>query len=899
MSHHHNGGGNGPRDEGWGNRGRDDHRHQQRHDHYNDRRYCYDDRSNRKNQDVSHRYYDDRGHQQHNHTRNNGGNNYSHQNQNSNRKRDAPYSSDYRAATKRPSNTSYRNHDNGLTSQEHQIKMQIQDSGVCVNYMSRQAFQRPEGWDEKLQKAVESTIVKVLAEIKKKNEGNGTGSVDSYSDSDEDGPNYTPVGVSERAPDENIAHRDIINFIRQLASCHQMMAGFHVDKLFEKDLDKICVCPCSKYGLGIDDLPKCDSISFKPSGLMNHLKKKGGLYSAKENRKLKEFSLECKYHYAANVFLREVYADYHGDVGHEALYDAGTEMYLKAIAASNRESEKEKQAVVRENKELKSKVEASHKKVMDLEKVNEMLFNKQKRLEDEMAKLGVVKKEKHAITNDELQQYRDNIKLQCEQMQFLVGPPDQGFEKVKVCVKPDQDGRASFSLQSFLDSLYDGNMAASAFTTKKDFNRCYEVFFGDIDSVSKAKAVKIAKGLIYDFNVEYSNNEVYKITKKANDAGGPSRQFINDAFLQMKTLSIPVKVRGKSVRSVRLFCQETAGKIRESVIELLPRLDDDLEREVRGIAKMDDSTDQGSPEVDAIVEKSIDRIKLYSRVMVMLRGVMPGNSLYDRSDILRDIDGVLCRGDSNATISYWLEDGELDDMGNPWTVETIFSKRISIEFIDTRSIILGGLIDGLSICGKKCRILEELHQGSDLRCHLSCVPIEAISKILFARPNLSYEDVYEALCAGELYWFHKTRYMKVIVNPFNHVLLAYNQPENWKDEQKQTQENMDYYRQEQERFYETVFLPYIQEEAKKDPSFLSKFVECCTGSSCLPYTVGGDSPVQITVEFNLGLDALEWPNFHTCEMEMVLSGHVTHDADSFREMMNNAIELCRTRFEME
>lgn len=161
------------------------------------------------------------------------------------------------------------------------------------------------------------------------------------------------------------------------------------------------------------------------------------------------------------------------------------------------------------------------------------------------------------------------------------------------------------------------------------------------------------------------------VKNTAIDAGGPSRQFINDVFLQMKTLSIPVKVRGKSVRSV-LFCQETAGKIRESVIELLPRLDDDLEREVRGIAKMDDSTDQGSPEVDAIVEKSIDRIKLYSRVMgrmllhaficghpvssavmtpffmnckslcfctqfhsnvLILRGVMPGNSLYDRSDI--------------------------------------------------------------------------------------------------------------------------------------------------------------------------------------------------------------------------------------------------------------------------
>jgi hypothetical protein len=95
----------------------------------------------------------------------------------------------------------------------------------------------------------------------------------------------------------------------------------------------------------------------------------------------------------------------------------------------------------------------------------------------------------------------------------------------------------------------------------------------------------------------------------AIDQGGPSRQFINDAILQMQSLSVPV-----GEMSVTLFCQETAGKSRESVKEIVPRLDDDLTRQVRAIAR-EKSTEQDSPETNAIIDDAMTRIKLYSRVM--------------------------------------------------------------------------------------------------------------------------------------------------------------------------------------------------------------------------------------------------------------------------------------------
>lgn len=96
----------------------------------------------------------------------------------------------------------------------------------------------------------------------------------------------------------------------------------------------------------------------------------------------------------------------------------------------------------------------------------------------------------------------------------------------------------------------------------------------------------------------------------AIDQGGPSRQFINDAILQMQSLSVPVG----ETSSVKLFCQETAGKSRESVKEIVPRLTDDLKRQVRAIAR-EKSTEQDSPEINVIIDDAMTRIKLYARVM--------------------------------------------------------------------------------------------------------------------------------------------------------------------------------------------------------------------------------------------------------------------------------------------
>lgn len=139
----------------------------------------------------------------------------------------------------------------------------------------------------------------------------------------------------------------------------------------------------------------------------------------------------------------------------------------------------------------------------------------------------------------------------------------------------------------------------------------------------------------------------------------------------------------------------------------------------------------------------------------MLRGVASGDPRYEQGDIVEHMDGILS-AQTDKLLSYWLDDGELDKNGNPFTRDTIFSERIPNEFIKSRSVVLGGLMDGLSLRGKRDASIK-LEEGSELSSILGPVPLEAVAKILFARPVLSFEDVCEAMHPCEsLYFYNHT-----------------------------------------------------------------------------------------------------------------------------------------------
>ena len=74
------------------------------------------------------------------------------------------------------------------------------------------------------------------------------------------------------------------------------------------------MCPCSKYGIleASDEDAKCDFLQSTPNSLMDHLKKRGGNYQEKKHREKVWIGLGCEHHYAARVFLKELYKDFNG-----------------------------------------------------------------------------------------------------------------------------------------------------------------------------------------------------------------------------------------------------------------------------------------------------------------------------------------------------------------------------------------------------------------------------------------------------------------------------------------------------------------------------------------------------------------------------------------------------------
>eukprot|EP00804_Cyclotella_cryptica_P010431 CCRYP_020963-RC/>CCRYP_020963-RC protein AED:0.20 eAED:0.20 QI:1138/1/1/1/0.5/0.33/9/82/570 len=551
--------------------------------------------------------------------------------------------------------------------------------------------------------------------------------------------------------------------------------------------------------------------------------------------------------------------------------------------------------------QLQKALDATKEQMLTLKKINSILYNKNKRLESEMKKLGIEKKERPNLSANEMKEWNDSINCYFSSLRNIVNNGtalEPIMRPIVISVKRDPTGRNGFLLQPFLNALYDNKRKESMFTAQ-DFEICHKVLFGDIptpDEIeelkenkrdgkkpSKMEMFNISIAVISKWNVIFNKTESYGTSKAAKqqkewdtavDEGGPSRQFFSDVWKQLHTLTVPL-LNGK----VQIFYHDFALRQEHgNPLELIPHCDDALQKQIMDIIEKE-FHEKETPEIDALVEQAMTRINLYARAIgrmllhsfihgypvssgvmtpffmnLILRGIIPGDPRYDRGDIVKHIDGILCKSAEYVCLSYKLEDGTVDKNGNAWTADTIFSEWITDEFIRTRSHVLGALIDGMSLDGKR-DASDKVEEGSQLSMVLRHIPLEAISKILFARPSLTYEDVEEALEPvygklpldeeGEPIWEGGDDSLAIIIS-------------------------------EQQLFFEKEFLSYIKDKAERDSTFLSKFVECCTASSCLPYVVTGN-PFQIKVEFNLCIDPDNMPNFHTCTKEIVFPGKYQAD----------------------
>ena len=191
-----------------------------------------------------------------------------------------------------------------------------------------------------------------------------------------------------------------------------------------------------------------------------------------------------------------MYLSFHLDgVGHKALYHLKDDNYKKAERAVILRKDREKQAIVKEKMQLQKELSATERKMLELEKVNITLYNRNQRLKSEMEKLGIVQKEKLELSAKEMQEWNDSINGHFASLRNIFNNGttlEPIMQPIVISVERDRSGRNSFSLQPFLDKLYDENRDESIFR-KQDFEICRKVLFGDISSPEEIEMLKEKK----------------------------------------------------------------------------------------------------------------------------------------------------------------------------------------------------------------------------------------------------------------------------------------------------------------------------------------------------------------------------------------------------------------------
>jgi len=747
-----------------------------------------------------------------------------------------------------------------------------------------------------LEKATERRVRQ--REIAARNQSNGY-----YSSSDSD--DYYPGAASRSDHDAFALTTGQKQFFLKLKDCAPLTTGFDIEGSIN---NKHCYCPCGKdlkkwrednrdVEMLFDDVDwkRSPCRIFEPMGLMQHLEVEGE---------------GCILHYGTRMYLEKLYENYNGPgIGHRCLYKMGDQKYRKADAQQTRNLQK---AIDVGQRELARERERNHRmetELKTLEKVSKDLCKQKEMLEEWRSVMEVEKKSKKTISDLELASFRllfgayislEKGKRVKEKLgKLVIDGVEQGVVYITVRASPPSS-KTSFSLQKFFDGYYDKDKGLEALAMKpcgnkkaqkneakreavKEVKKTRRLLFGGGDDDDKDGF--IAHAMLSTWRITLKENTDQSAENTATDEGGPLKQFKSDCWKQLNNLSIPV---GKTM--IRLF-EDAEGGIK-------PVTDELLEYQITRAIKSNKATAAAAAKQ---LDGAFTRAKAYTRAVgrimfntfqdfdkhsvprstmlpifqnLMLRGCIPGDDNYERDDILKHIVPFTPNPEKNVIKDrIGMKIDEEDDNSQLWTPDSIFKKLIPDTFIHSRSLILSGLEDGLSLGGKKTS--SKLEEGSGLAVALRAIPLEAVQKIIFGKSTMTVEEVLAVLepdyckCEGD-----------------------------WEgDDERKAEE-----RREQEKFFEGDFKRYLREEASKNSDFLEEFVQFCTGSNYLPFvSPGDDKPFKITVEFNFTQPEPGChPMAHTCVNTIRLPGTGIYwgNFDLLREKMKEALAQC-SRFDFE
>ena len=174
---------------------------------------------------------------------------------------------------------------------------------------------KTETWNQREKNAVDATIKSLGKDLMSgRITGPGQSQYECESDSSSD-DSYPPGASRQKTPQRDLFTMEK-RFIIALPHCLPLNRGFH---LTEFRASEICYCPCGpnvkpwRENNQIELDEDCDQKKkFQPNDLMDHLRKEGGVYEEKEQGKKVKRDLNCMYHHATEVYLRNLYKDWHG-----------------------------------------------------------------------------------------------------------------------------------------------------------------------------------------------------------------------------------------------------------------------------------------------------------------------------------------------------------------------------------------------------------------------------------------------------------------------------------------------------------------------------------------------------------------------------------------------------------
>mmetsp|Transcript_38179 Transcript_38179/g.80336 ORF Transcript_38179/g.80336 Transcript_38179/m.80336 type:complete len:882 (-) Transcript_38179:220-2865(-) len=684
-------------------------------------------------------------------------------------------------------------------------------------------------------------------------------------------------------------------FFLKLKDCLPLAAGFDVEG---SSSTNFCYCPCSRQmkkwreqdrdvDMLIDERDQKDRKRdpcrhFEPMGLMAHLEKEGET---------------CILHFGTRIYLEKLYENHNGPgIGHKNLYKLGDDKYKKADAEQTRNLQRfirRGQQELAKEKEKNRQMELEFK---NLEKISKDLCEQNKMLEEWRKVMHVEKKEKKKISEAQLSSNRVVMATYFSFLRTTYFRKSKGEIHMTVQSNPPQS-KTSFSLQTFFDDYYDENpslvilaekpkdkkdkksAASRKSAAKKQVKHTRHVLFGEYDGDGD-----IEHAMLSTWKITFKESADQDVDDTAVDEGGPLKQFKGDCWKQLNDLSIVI-----GEKKIKLFEDGDGG--------IIPITDEMLEYHIKKKA--------GSSE-KKVVESAIKRAKAYARAVgrivfnsfqdfehhsvprsvmlaifanLILRGCIPGDDDYERDDVLKHIvplaPSVVTKKKEDNAIMWHIgrHVDEDDDTSELWTPDLIFKKLIPDEFIRSRSVLLGGLADGLSL-ERTQNSGTPLEKGSSLAAAFRSFSLEALQSILFGKSKMTVEEVLAVLepdyCQSEGKW-------------------------------EGTDEQIEEEKEKQKEFFEGDFKRYIREEAGKSPDFLEDFVEFCTGSTYIPFSSPGEKAFKIIVEFNFtSPEPGQLPMSHTCVNTIRFPGMGIYfgDYNLFGEKMELALAQC-SRFDMK